>query len=89
MKKIVALLLSLVMVLSMVACGGKDTAKSDLEKVKENGKLVVGITEFAPMDYKDKDGNEVIEDSKGMRTKEYILKKKMMRAYLGITIKEV
>lgn len=59
MKKLVALLLSLVMVLSMVACGGKDTAKSDLEKVKENGKLVVGITEFAPMDYKDKDGNWV------------------------------
>lgn len=39
--------------------------------------------------YKDKDGNEVIEDSKGMRTKEYILKKKMMRALLGKEIKEV
>ena len=59
MKKLVALLLSLVMVLSMVACGGKDTAKSDLEKVKDAGKLVVGITEYAPMDYKDKDGNWV------------------------------
>ncbi len=59
MKKLVALLLSLVMVLSMVACGGKDTAKSDLEKVKDAGKLVVGITEFEPMDYKDKDGKWV------------------------------
>lgn len=39
--------------------------------------------------YKDKDGNEVIEDSKGMRTKEYILKKKMMRALLGKQINEV
>lgn len=39
--------------------------------------------------YKDKDGNEVVEDSKGFRTAEYLLKKKMMRAFLGITIKEV
>lgn len=59
MKKLVALVLSVIMVLSLVACGGKDTAKSDLEKVKDAGKLVVGITEFEPMDYKDKDGNWV------------------------------
>lgn len=39
--------------------------------------------------YKDKDGNEVVEDAKGMRTEKYLLKKKMMRAFLGITIKEV
>lgn len=39
--------------------------------------------------YKDADGNEVVEDSKGFRTKEYLLKKKMMRAFLGITIQEV
>lgn len=63
MKKIVALLLSLVMVLSMVACGAnKDTdadkkAQTDMEYVKEKGTLVVGITEFEPMDYKDADGN--------------------------------
>lgn len=39
--------------------------------------------------YKDKEGNEIVEDTKGMRTKEYLLKKKMMRALLGIQIKEV
>ena len=39
--------------------------------------------------YKDQDGNEIILDTKGYRTKEYLLKKKMMRAFLGITIKEV
>ena len=39
--------------------------------------------------YKDKDGNEVVEDAKGMRTEKYLLKKKMMRAFLGITINEV
>ncbi|MEE0388763.1 MAG: transporter substrate-binding domain-containing protein, partial [Agathobaculum sp.] len=32
------------------------SADSDLEYVKGKGKLVVGITDFAPMDYKDKDG---------------------------------
>ena len=34
-----------------------DAAESDLEYVKANGKLVVGITDFAPMDYKDDNGN--------------------------------
>lgn len=35
------------------------------------------------------DGKTIVEDTKGFRTKEYELKKKMMRAFLGITIKEV
>ena len=30
---------------------------SDVEYIKKKGNLVVGITEFEPMDYKDKDGN--------------------------------
>lgn len=34
-------------------------------------------------------GCEVVVDVKGMRTKEYKLKKKMMRAFLGINIIEV
>ena len=57
MKKLVTFLLSAVMVLSLVACGGKKTSDSDLEYVKGKGKLIVGITEYAPMDYKDEDGN--------------------------------
>ena len=35
------------------------------------------------------DGKTIVEDTKGFRTKEYEFKKKMMRAFLGITIKEV
>ena len=35
------------------------------------------------------DGKTIVEDTKGFRTKEYELKKKMMRALLGITIKEI
>ena len=57
MKKLVALLLGAIMVLSLVACGSKEESKSDLDYVKKNGKLIVGITEYAPMDYKDEKGN--------------------------------
>lgn len=38
---------------------GSSAVESDLAYVKEKGTLVVGITEFEPMDYKDKDGNWV------------------------------
>ena len=30
--------------------------KSDTEYVKKNGKLIVGITDYEPMDYKDENG---------------------------------
>ena len=59
-------------------------------KTKQVQKLVQRAAHYvADFVYKDKDGNMVVEDSKGFRTKEYLLKKKMMRAFLGITIKEV
>lgn len=59
-------------------------------KVKLVQKCIQRATHYiADFVYKDKDGNEVVEDAKGFRTKEYLLKKKMMRAFLGITIKEV
>ena len=35
---------------------GDDTAESDLAYVQDKGTLVVGITEFAPMDYRDENG---------------------------------
>ena len=34
-------------------------------------------------------GKEVVEDAKGMRTKDYILKRKMLLYFHGIKIKEV
>ena len=39
------------------ASAGQTAADSDIAYVKANGKLVVGITDFAPMDYQDADGN--------------------------------
>ena len=56
MKKVFAMLLALVLVASCFAgCGSKKD--SDLAYVKKNGKLIVGITDYEPMDYKDENGN--------------------------------
>ena len=72
-KKLLALLMAGTMSVSMLSgCGGSaaktndssadatDTsasAESDVDYVKSNGKLVIGITDFAPMDYKE-DGSD-------------------------------
>ncbi len=55
MKKLFALLLTAVMALSLFAGCTQDTG-SDMAYVKNKGKLVVGITDYAPMDYKDENG---------------------------------
>ncbi len=56
-KKVVAVVLAVLMIaLSFSACGEKKE-KTDMEYVKEKGTLIVGITDFEPMDYKDADGN--------------------------------
>ena len=51
LAKILALALAAVMLLGSVAL-----AETDLEYVKNKGVLVVGITDFEPMDYKDESG---------------------------------
>ena len=71
MKKLIALLLAgCMMTAALTGCGGtKDTSSdqasveenaetsdSDLAYVLDKGVLVVGITDFAPMDYKDENG---------------------------------
>ena len=63
MKKVLALVLSLVLVVGVVAtlaaCGGKEEAQSDFEYIQEKGKLTIGITYFAPMNYFD-ENNELV-----------------------------
>lgn len=56
MKKLISLALAAVLGLSLTACGGK-SADSDKKYVQDKGTLVVGITEFEPMDYQDASGN--------------------------------
>ena len=72
MKKIIAMLLTATMVLSLAACGSKkesadtsakttedaEASESDIDYVKDKGVLVVGITNFAPMDYKEEGSDE-------------------------------
>ncbi len=59
-KKLIASFMALTMALGLAACGsGKGaagSADSDVSYIKEKGTLIVGITDFAPMDYKDDNG---------------------------------
>ena len=56
MKKLFAVILILALALScFTACGV--TVDSDLKNIQKKGKLVVGITDYAPMDFKDENGN--------------------------------
>ena len=55
MKKMIALMLAVMLMLTcFTACGAK--SDSDMATIKKNGKIVVGITDYAPMDYKDENG---------------------------------
>ena len=57
-KKILAAFISMVMTMSLAACGNSSAAStSDVAYIKDKGTLIVGITDFAPMDYKDDNGN--------------------------------
>lgn len=73
-KKLIACMLCLAMAFSMTACGGSDSkdtkdaggdakeadeSGSDVDYIKDKGTLVIGITEFEPMDYKDDSGEWV------------------------------
>ena len=56
MKKSIAWILTTIMMLALLTGCGSKSAKSDTEYVKKNGKLIVGITDYEPMDYKDENG---------------------------------
>ena len=53
MKKILAITLALVMLLGMTVCFASCDADSDMKYVENNGKLVIGITIYKPMNYYD------------------------------------
>ena len=56
MKKMFALLLALVLALScLTACGA--SSGSDLKYIQKKGTMIVGITDYEPMDFKDANGN--------------------------------
>lgn len=55
MKKLFCLVLAVLITAACFAGCGK-ASESDLAAVQKKGTLVVGITEYAPMDYKDENG---------------------------------
>ena len=60
MKKIISILLAAVMAFAMLAgCGTKGVntdVDSDFQYIVDKGTMIVGITDYAPMDYKDENG---------------------------------
>lgn len=58
-KKIMSVALAAVLAFSTAALAGcgSSSSSSDVDAIKKNGKMVVGITDFAPMDYKE-DGSD-------------------------------
>ncbi len=80
MKKIIALLLAALMIVSVTACGAKKF-DSDSEYVKDKGVLVVGITDFAPMDYKEAGSDEWVGFDADMA--------RLFAEYLGVKVQFV
>lgn len=54
------------------------------------GKVIENSVKYvADFVYTDENGRRIVEDTKGFRTKDYIIKRKMLLYFYGIRIKEV
>ncbi|SFC90164.1 transporter substrate-binding domain-containing protein [Butyrivibrio sp. YAB3001] len=56
-KRIISIIAAATLAFSLMGCGGASTSSSDVDYIKGKGTLIIGITDFAPMDYKDDSGN--------------------------------
>jgi len=54
-KRIISVALAVLTMLTVIT-GCSDSKSSDMAYVKDKGKLIVGMTDFAPMDYRDENG---------------------------------
>ena len=52
-----------------------------------NGQKITRYT--ADFEYRDGESRRVVEDVKGVRTRDYVLRRKLMKAVLGITVQEI
>ena len=92
MKKLLAMVMCVCLAVMFTACGkGKD--QTDSEYVKEKGKLVIGITDYAPMDYKKTEGSgewigfdadmaKAFAKELGVSVHHYITDKRLLKAHL-------
>lgn len=67
----------------------KDVVKHLKTKDKVVRRLFLNPVSYVADFVYEKDGQTVVEDTKGYKTKEYIIKKKMMYALKGIEIQEI
>ena len=56
---------------------------------KPSGGTERACTYTADFVYRDKTGREIVEDSKGMKTQQYIIRRKLMLYIHGIEVKEI
>ena len=56
MKRAIAFLLAAGLLLCLCACSGAQSG-GEVKAIQDKGTLVVGITDYEPMDYRDADGN--------------------------------
>lgn len=64
--------------------------RGDKKGLPKTGKLIEKpVTYIADFVYTDNGGNTVVEDTKGFKTPDYIIKRKLMLERYGIRIKEV
>jgi len=87
-RKVLSVLLCAGLAVSMLAGCGSDSSNankkaestgSDLEYVKDKGTLVVGVTDFEPMDYKDDNGEWIGFDADMAKAFASVSKRNLLR----------
>ena len=58
-------------------------------KVKKGKLIERAVSYIADFVYTDENGKTVVEDTKGFRTKDYVIKRKLLLYMHGIRIKEI
>lgn len=64
----------------------KEQVKYTLIPKQEGERAVTYTADFV---YRDKEGRQVVEDSKGFKTQQYVIRRKLMQFVHGIKVKEV
>ena len=58
LKRSITAALAVLLAIMSFAIAGCSNSEDDLDYVKKNGKLVIGITEYPPMDYQESGSDE-------------------------------